>query len=146
VTINHASYNDYLTALENGSYSAAISWTINGPSPYYLYNNLLASANSAPIGKVAASNWERWNDPATDQLLTQFAQSDSSTVQQQALNGLQRVMVEQVPTIPLIYNVQWYEYTTTRFVGWPTQQDPYAVPSPYTYPDSEVVALHLHEI
>lgn len=146
VTINHASYDDYLTTLENGAYSAAISWTINGPSPYYLYNNLLASANSAPVGKVAASNWERWNDTATDQLLAQFAQSDSATVQQQALNGLQRVMVEQVPTIPLIYNVQWYEYTTTRFVGWPTQQDPYAVPSPYTYPDSEVVALHLHQI
>lgn len=146
VTVNHVAYTDYLTALENGSYSAAISWTTNGPSPYYLYNSLLASANSAPVGKVASSNWERWNDAATNQLLTQFAESNSSSVQQQALNGLQKIMVEQVPAIPLIYNVGWYEYTTTRFVGWPTPQDPYAVPSPYIYPDSEIVALHLHEV
>ncbi len=146
VTINHESYNNYLAALENGSYNAAISWTTSGPSPYYFYNNLLASANSAPIGRVASSNWERWNDAATDQLLTQFAQSNSSSVQQQALNGLQKIMVEQVPAIPLVYNVDWYEYTTTRFVGWPTPQDPYAVPSPYIYPDSEVVALHLHQV
>jgi len=139
-------YTDYLTALENGSYSAAISWTTNGPSPYYLYNSLLAGANSAPVGKVASSNWERWNDAATNQLLTQFAESNSSSVQQQALNGLQKIMVEQVPVIPLIYNVGWYEYTTTRFVGWPTPQDAYAVPSPYLYPDSEIVALHLHQI
>jgi peptide/nickel transport system substrate-binding protein len=146
VTVKHVAYTDYLTALENGSYSAAISWTTNGPSPYYLYNNLLASANSAPVGKVASSNWERGNDAATNQLLTQFAESNSSSVQQQALNGLQKIMVEQVPAIPLIYNVDWYEYTTTRFVGWPTPQDPYAVPSPYIYPDSEIVALHLHEV
>jgi peptide/nickel transport system substrate-binding protein len=146
VTINHLSYNDYLTDLEVGSYNSAISWTASGPSPYYLYNGLLASANSAPLGKVASSNWERWNDTNTDQLLTQFAESNSLAVQQQALNGLQRVMVEQVPVIPLLYSVDWYEYTTTRFVGWPTQQDPYATPSPYVYPDSEVVALHLHQV
>jgi peptide/nickel transport system substrate-binding protein len=67
-------------------------------------------------------------------------------VQQQAMNGLQRVMVEQVPVVPLLSSVDWYEYTTTRFVGWPTQQDPYSSPSPYVYPDSEVVALHLHQV
>lgn len=146
VTINHISYTNYLTAQVNGAYDAAISWTTSGPSPYYLYNSLLASANSAPIGKAASSNWERWNDVTTDRLLTQFAQSNSAAVQREALNGLQKIMVEQVPAIPLVYNVGWYEYTTTRFVGWPTPQDPYAVPSPYIYPDSEVVALRLHQI
>ena len=146
VTVNHLSYNDYLTALGVGSYSSAISWTANGPSPYYLYNGLLASANSAPVGKVASSNWERWIDVPTDRLLAQFAESNSPEVQSQALNGLQKIIVEQVPIIPLLYNVSWYEYTTTRFVGWPTQQDPYAVPSPYIYPDSEIVALHLHQV
>ena len=145
VTVNYMSYPDYLTALEMGTYNTSISWTNSGPSPYYLYNSLLANANSAPIGKPASSNWERWNNPATDQLLTQFAESNSSAVQHQALNGLQKIMVEQVPAIPLVYNVAWYEYTTTRFVGWPTQQDSYAIPSPYVYPDSEIVALHLHQ-
>jgi peptide/nickel transport system substrate-binding protein len=66
--------------------------------------------------------------------------------QQQALAGIQKIMVDQLPSIPLVDSVNWYEYTTARFTGWPDQQNPYAVPSPYAYPDSEQVALNLHQV
>jgi peptide/nickel transport system substrate-binding protein len=146
VTITPLDLNTYLQRLQLGSYDSAISWTNSGPSPYYLYYSLLASANSAPVGKAASSNWERWQDPTTDQLLAQYAHSPNPADQQQALAGLERIMVEQLPAIPLIYNVNWYEYTTARFVGWPDEHNPYAVPSPYSYPDNEQVALTLHRV
>jgi peptide/nickel transport system substrate-binding protein len=146
VTVTPISLSAYLSALQMGTFESAISWTSSGPSPYYLYYALLDSANTAPVGKDAPTNWERWNDPTTDALLAQYAHSPSATVQQQALSGLERIMVEQLPAIPLVYSVNWYEYTTARFVGWPDQQNPYAVPSPYAYPDSEQVALTLHQV
>ena len=40
-----------------------------GPSPYYELNNWLNSADTAPVGKVAATNYERYSNPATDALL-----------------------------------------------------------------------------
>jgi peptide/nickel transport system substrate-binding protein len=146
VTVNAMSLKAYLSALQFGSFDTAISWTTSGPSPYFLYYALLASGNTAPMGKQATSNWERWNDQTTDQLLAQYAHSLSASAQQQALAGLQRIMVEQLPSIPLLYNVNWYEYTTARFTGWPDQNNPYAVPSPYAYPDSEQVALSLRKV
>jgi peptide/nickel transport system substrate-binding protein len=105
---------------------------------------MLASINTAPIGQPATSNWERWSDPTTDKLLEQYARSPDPAVQQQALAGIQKIMVEQLPTIPLIYGATWYEYSTARFVGWPDQQHPYALPAPYAAPDVEVVVLNLH--
>lgn len=146
VKVNTISFNSYYSALQMGSFDTAISWTSVGPTPYFLYNSMLGSVNTAPIGQTATSNFERWNDPTTDKLLKQYASSPDPAVQQQALAGIQKIMVEQLPTIPLIYGATWYEYSTARFVGWPDQQHPYAVPAPYAAPDVEVVVLNLHQV
>ncbi|GCE21642.1 ABC transporter substrate-binding protein [Dictyobacter kobayashii] len=98
--VNSISFNSYFSALQMGSYDMAISWTNPGPTPFYLYNSLLNSTNSAAVGKTASSNFERWMDPSTDKMLVQYATSTDKTVQQDALNGLEKVMVEQLPSIP----------------------------------------------
>jgi peptide/nickel transport system substrate-binding protein len=144
VSVNAVSFNQYISSLAQGTYDTAISWTTTGPTPYFLYNSLLASSNTAAVGAQATSNFERWNDQATDRLLQQYASSTDPQIQQQALAGLQTIMVNQVPSIPLVYGATWYEYTTSRFAGWPDQAHPYAMPAPYGAPDAEMVALNLH--
>src|SRR6185312_1433241 len=101
------------------------------------------STNSAAVGKQAASNFERWMDPTTDKLLNQYATTADATIQQQALNGLQQIMVEQLPSIPLVYGATWYEYSSRNFTGWPTADNAYASPAPFDFPDAEIVALNL---
>lgn len=144
--VNAISFNSYFSALQMGSFDMAISWTNPGPTPFYLYNSLLNSTNSAPLGKQAASNWERWMDPATDRLLAQYATTTDSSLQQQALNGLQQIMVEQLPSIPLVYGATWYEYSTRNFTGWPDANNQYASPAPFDFPDAEIVALNLKPV
>jgi peptide/nickel transport system substrate-binding protein len=145
VKVNTISFNAYYGSLQTGTFDTAISWTSPGPTPYFLYNSMLASTNTAPIGQPATSNFERWRDPATDRLLQQYTSSPDPAVQQEAIAGIQKIMVEQLPTIPLIYGATWYEYSTNHFVGWPDQQHPYAMPAPYAYPDEEIVVLNLHQ-
>ncbi len=142
-TVNALSYNAYYSALQMGSYDMAISWTNPGPTPYYLYNSLLNSVNTAAVGKAAASNFERWSDSQTDKDLNQIATSTDTSVQQTAYNDLQKIMVEQIPAIPLVFGATWNEYSTANFVGWPSASNPYASPAPFSYPDSEVVVLNL---
>jgi peptide/nickel transport system substrate-binding protein len=59
------------------------------------------------------------------------------------MNQIQQVMVSDVPIIPVVEAVDWYQYDTAAFSGWPTATDPYAQPSAYAYPDMEQVLLHL---
>jgi peptide/nickel transport system substrate-binding protein len=141
--VNSISYNSYFSALQMGSYDMAISWTNPGPTPYYLYYSLLDGANSAAVGKLATSNFERWMDPATDKLLNQYSSTTDATVQQQALNGLQQIMVEQLPSIPLVNGATWNEYSSRNFTGWPSASNAYASPAPFDFPDAEIVALNL---
>jgi peptide/nickel transport system substrate-binding protein len=146
VSVNAISYNAYYSALQLGTFDTAISWTTAGPTPFFLLNALLNSKETAPLGQTAPTNWERWNDPTTDNLLEQYASSADPTVQTQALYGLQKIMVEQMPSIPLVYGPQWNEYSTLHFTGWPSPDNTYALPAPWQYPDNEVVVLHLHPV
>jgi peptide/nickel transport system substrate-binding protein len=114
-----------------------------GPSPYYELRNWLDSAGTAPIGKVAATNYERYSNPATDALFDQYAASTSTAQQHAIINQVEQVMLSELPVIPVVQAVDWYQYDTTSLTGWPTPGNPYAQPSAYAYPDMEQVLLHL---
>src|SRR5205823_4464139 len=68
-----------------------------GPGPYYELRELLYSKNSAPIGKVASSNWERYSNPATDALINQYSATTSSAKQHAIIKKLEGVMVNSLP-------------------------------------------------
>jgi peptide/nickel transport system substrate-binding protein len=143
LNLDPVSTDGFYTDLQNGNFDIMMNGTIAGPSPYNLYASLLLSSNSAPIGQSANGDYERWSDPKTDMLLHEFITSSAPTVQQQAMSGIEKMMVEQLPAIPLTNEPYWYEYNSRNFTGWPNQDNQYALPSPYQYPDAEIVLLHL---
>jgi peptide/nickel transport system substrate-binding protein len=144
ITADDLSNTDFDSDLFFGKYQLAYyDQQTFGPSAYYELNNWLNSANTAPVGKTAASNYERYSNPATDKLLNEYATTTSTSMQQSIMNQIQQVMVTQVPFIPVTEAVDWYQYDTGSFTGWPTPGDPYAQPSAYAFPDNEQVLLHL---
>ena len=54
-------------------------------------------------------------------------------------------MLQDVPTIPVTEQVDWDEYSTTAFGGWPSASNPYAQPYMYVVPDWEVILLRLYQ-
>lgn len=143
LTADNLAQNDYLNRLYAGSYQFAYYAETGGPTPYYEFRQWLYSANSAPIGKNASSNWERYSNPATDQLLDSYATTTSTATQHQIVNQLQQVVLSDVPYIPITEEVGWFQYNTANFTGWPSQSNPYAIPAAYAYPDMGQVLLHL---
>jgi peptide/nickel transport system substrate-binding protein len=144
VTPDNLSNTQYDAEFYYGKYQLAYGdQSIFGPSSYYELNNWLNSANTAPIGKLAGSNWERYSNPSTDKLLNQYSTTTDPATQQSILNQIQQVMLNDVPVIPVVESVDWYQYDTGSFSGWPTPSNPYAQPSAYNFPDNEQVLLHL---
>lgn len=133
----------WLSALKDGNYQMAIEGSTSGSTPYYLYRNVLSSKLTAPTGKAAASNYSRWSDPQTDKLLSQFSATNNLTTQKQAIAGIEQIMVTKLPFIPLLGSSDWAEFRTTKFTGWPSSSDQYAMPAPFENPDNLLVLLHL---
>jgi peptide/nickel transport system substrate-binding protein len=144
VTPSNLTNTDFDAALYAGKYQLAYQdQQTFGPSPYYEMRNWLDSAGTAPIGKQAATNWERYTNPAVDKLFSQFAASTSEAQQHSIMTQVQQVMLTQVPIIPVVQAVDWYQWDDSNLAGWPTPSNPYAQPAAYSYPDAEQVLLHL---
>ncbi len=144
LTVDNLAGTDYSAKLYNGNFQLAFGYETGGPSPYYEFNQWLNSANTAPIGQPAPTNWERYSSSSTDLLLAQYAATTSSSTQQSILDKLQAVLLDDVPLVPVLEQVDWDEYNTASFGGWPTPQNPYAQPFCYVMPDWEIVLLRLY--
>jgi len=131
-------YNDY----PSGNFQAMIHWGSQGPSPYYYFDNWLDSTLSAPIGKPAGGDYGRFNSPQAQAALAQYAGTNDTATQQQALNTLQGILATQAPVIPLLYGAAWYEYSSKDYTGWPTESNQYNDPVPNS-PYIEYTLLHL---
>jgi len=146
LNISNLAGTDYNAKLFNGQYDLAYAYEAGGPTPYYEFRQWLYGPATAPIGQAATTNWERYSNKDTDALIDSYAETTDLAKQQEIVSKLQKVLLDEVPLIPITEQVDWDQYSTKQFVGWPTPEDPYAQPfGGYTFPDWGVVVLHLHE-
>jgi len=144
VTPSNLASTTYDAKVYNGQFDLAYDGNeAGGPAPYYELRQELYSKNSAPIGKSASSNWERYYNPKVDKLINEYAATTSSAEQHAIVNQLEAAMVRDVPIIPITEGVDWYQYNTASLTGWVTPQNPYAKPAAYETPDWGVTLLHL---
>ncbi|MGI9008032.1 MAG: ABC transporter substrate-binding protein [Streptosporangiaceae bacterium] len=143
ISVQDLSSTSYEAKLYAGQYQLGYGAETGGPSPYFELRQWLYSANSAPIGTAAGSNFERYSSKATDALINQFPGTTNPAQQQQIVSKLELVMLQDVPVIPVTEAVDWFQYDTSKFTGWPTPSNPYAQPAPYSYPDWAQLLMHL---
>jgi peptide/nickel transport system substrate-binding protein len=143
ITPENLAQTTYDNDIYNGQFDLGYYAETGGPSPYYELRQWLYSANSAPIGKPAGSNFERYDNPATDALLNEYGTTTSPSQQASIVDQLEKVMLTDVPLIPVTEAVDWFQYNTGTFTGWPTPSNPYAQPAAYNYPDWGQVMLKL---
>jgi peptide/nickel transport system substrate-binding protein len=144
VTTSNISGTTYDDDTFNGHFQLAYDGNeAGGPSPYYELRQELYSKNSAPIGKQASSNWERYSNKKVDSLINAYAATTSLSKQHSMVDQLEAAMVRDVPIIPITEGVDFYQYNTKSITGWVTPSNTYAKPSPYEVPDWGVVLTHL---
>ncbi|HEV2374729.1 MAG TPA: ABC transporter substrate-binding protein [Streptosporangiaceae bacterium] len=143
VTAQNLAYSTYTSDLQQGTFELGYYAQTGGPTPVYEMRQWLLSGNSAKIGQTASSNYERYMVPSTDALFTQYGNTTSRAMQQQIADKLQGIMLQDVPIIPVTEEVDWDQYSTAQFTGWPTQANPYALPAQYQVPDWEQTLLNL---
>ena len=124
--VDSPDWSAVVAGYELGDFDSGIVWSPNDPTPYKFFAAMMGTATVKPVGKKAADNYQRFGDPRADALLQQFAGTGDPAAQTEAVNKLQELFNENAPVIPLFPGPEWGAFNDTRFIGWPTEQNPYA--------------------
>jgi peptide/nickel transport system substrate-binding protein len=125
-TVNAPDWSAVVAGYEDGSFDTGIVWSNMEATPYQFYRGVMSTETVKPVGEQATQNYHRFGVPEADALLTQFAGSTDEASQGEAIDELQVLFDDLAPVVPLFPGPRWGAYNTTRFTGFPTQDDPYA--------------------
>jgi peptide/nickel transport system substrate-binding protein len=131
VSLDTPQATPYTNATQSGKYDAAFGGYAGTGDPYTDFNNALNSQFAAPIGTATANNFERFKSPQADKALATLAAATDPAAQQQATHKLEKLMYDQVPIVLMYYGGSWGLFSTKHFTGWPSDKDPYTLPTPY---------------
>lgn len=125
-TVDQEPYATYAASAAEGNYQLLISWgNGNNSTPYYEYYYLLSPQETAPIGKNAATNWERYTDPGVTAALSEYAQTSDLALQKNDILEIEKNVLQNVPVVALTGRSNTADYLTTNFTGFPSASDPY---------------------
>jgi len=122
--------NVWTSNLNSGNFTAAIHWGAQGLTPYFTYDNWMDYRLSAPIGKTASADYGRFNDPAAQTALNNYASAATPSALSTAITQLANIESTEVPVAPLLLGASWAEYSTRDYTGWPSGSNPYMDPGP----------------
>jgi peptide/nickel transport system substrate-binding protein len=131
VTLDLPQYAQYSQAIQSGTFDAAIGGFGGTGDPYTDFNNSLNSTFATPVNTPTSNNFQRFKDPEVDAALATLAAATDEAAQKEATNVLQQAMFTKVPVVLMFYGGSWGLFTTKNFTGWPSEADPYTLPTNY---------------
>jgi peptide/nickel transport system substrate-binding protein len=130
VTVKALAYDGWYGALERGRFDMGIWFADRGPNPYQFYRSQMDPALARPAGEKAIANFHRFGHEEAGRLLRRFEASSDDAELAQVARALQKVYVDQAPSLPLFASPLWGVFNATRFSGFPSRFHPYGGASP----------------
>jgi peptide/nickel transport system substrate-binding protein len=144
-TVIQEPYSTYANDLNKGNFDFAISWgNGNSSTPYFQYFYMFSPKQSAPLGQVAPTNWERYTSSVITKALNTYAGASSFAVQKAAINAIAKDVLTHVPVVALTGRANWLVYQTHKFTGFPTKSRPYNDGSASDQEGAMLVYLNAH--
>lgn len=120
--------------VQQGTFDLAL-WYVSGvgpASPWTRFRDVIDDRDAAPIGQQTFLNYSRFSHPEVAGLLDRAASAGSVAELRQIYGQLDRIFMENVPAVPLMYRpLAFYEFNETHWTGFPTASDPKAPPAWY---------------
>ena len=130
-------WGQYVENWKGQKFDAGILWGDTGVTPYRFFEPMLHTRNA---GQSFQAN-HGMTDPAYDKLLDDYAATVDPAKHREIINKLQEAVASNLMVIPVFSNPTWYQYSTKRFVGWPSAENPFINPNFY-HPGERVMMVN----
>lgn len=126
-----------------GDFELSLGFSTVSPTPYDHFREMMSSETVAPVGEPSPVNWHRFgSDQVTEWLGALVGTSDESE-QTQLVHQMQQEFLEQWPVVPIYQSPSRGEMNTIHLEGFPSEDDPYALPGPADEPSFLLTSTRL---
>ena len=140
-SVKALAYGDWVEALRRGRFDLGMWFGTRGPTPYQFYRGQLDGALVRPVGEEASDNYHRFASAEAEALLRRFEVSSDPEELLGLNRQLQKLYVDEAPSLPLFASPLWGVFNLSRFTGFPNRFNPYAAAAPGGQPDALPVLL-----
>ncbi|WP_221074778.1 ABC transporter substrate-binding protein [Agarivorans aestuarii] len=130
----------YDSSLKDSKYKMSINWSLVATHPILAFQDYYSTSR---IGKT----WHAGHGvhtPEIDALIESFGQTNDTAEQASIIKQLQVFTAENLPFIPLFSNPTWFQYNSSKIVGWPNAENPYVQPVWYDGGKRVLIINNLH--
>ncbi|MDO7976821.1 ABC transporter substrate-binding protein [Oceanotoga teriensis] len=123
-------YSVFLSMRQKGGFDMLIDNASSSVSKTpWTYWNWVAS-NRIYTNEITQGNWGRYENKDLFDLIIKFnfAKEGSSNSKEIASN-IEKILLEEMPSIPLWYNGMWFQGSTSYWTNYPTEDNPIGYPS-----------------
>ena len=150
ITPRTVSDAEYWTPISSGDFQLAMYGLAASivADPYSTYSEYFAGTSTAKVGAdpVSGQNYSRYANPTVDAAVVAAGATNDEATKKAAYATIQTEIARDLPYIPVVLNASQSFFNTKDFSGWPSADNLYAVPLPYTSVASAIVLTHLKPV
>jgi peptide/nickel transport system substrate-binding protein len=143
VTVKALDYDEWIDGLELGRFTLGLGFGDRGPTPYQFYRGQMDPQLVRPIGTRTTADYHRFGSAEAGSLLRRFEIKSDVGELTDLSHRLQKLYVDEAPSVPLYASPLWGVSDTTRFSGFPSRFNPYGAAAPLVPPDSLLVLVQV---
>ena len=78
--------------------------------------------------RVTSGNWGCYDNPELFRWIDEFNMTNDEEEKQALASKIQKVLLEDMPVIPLWHNGLWAQWSNANWTNWPNEDNPYGLP------------------
>lgn len=130
-------YEQWQKQLLDGSFDAVMNSRPDGPTPFRGYYQTLSTAFA---GRIVHAD-SRYSNPELDKVFDAYRKATTDEERKKLFDQVQVIIADDFPVVPVFNGPTWYQYSSKRFTGWVTKDEP--VMNPENHDNNRMRLMHL---
>lgn len=130
-------YEQWQKQILDGTLDAVMNSRADGPTPFRGYYQSL----STPFAGRITSAPSRYSNPELDKVFDAYRKATTEEERHKLFDQVQLIVAKEFPVVPVFNGPTWFQYSTKRFTGWVTKDEP--VMNPEDHDNNRLRLVHL---
>lgn len=130
-------YEQWQKQILDGTLDAVMNSRADGPTPFRGYYQSL----STPFAGRITSAPSRYSNPELDKAFDAYRKATTDEERHKLFDQVQLIVAKEFPVVPVFNGPTWFQYSTKRFTGWVTKDEP--VMNPEDHDNNRLRLVHL---